>query len=296
MRQYLILQRDLYKWMHDQTLRHANQGLVPTEIAEVMSLPPEFAAEGHTTGYYGHLVHNVKAVYQRYLSWYDGNPAHLHQHPPVEAGTRYVELAGGADALLGHARAAYDRGDYRWVAEVVNHLVFADPTNTAARELQADALEQLGFATESATFRNAYLMGAQELRHGSPPPFAAPRRGLVRALPIDQLLDTWAVRLVAENVGGLRRTVNLDVTDLGEQWVVMLSNRALSYVAGRHADDANATVHATRETLAAIGNEETTLEAAIAAGAAVVDGDPTALTDITKHLEGFLTGFAIIEP
>jgi alkyl sulfatase BDS1-like metallo-beta-lactamase superfamily hydrolase len=295
-RQYLILQRDLYKWMHDQTLRHANQGLVPTEIAEVMSLPPEFAAEGHTTGYYGHLVHNVKAVYQRYLSWYDGNPAHLHQHPPVEAGTRYVELAGGADALLGHARAAYDRGDYRWVAEVVNHLVFADPTNTAARELQADALEQLGFATESATFRNAYLMGAQELRHGSPPPFAAPRRGLVRALPIDQLLDTWAVRLVAENVGGLRRTVNLDVTDLGEQWVVMLSNRALSYVAGRHADDANATVHATRETLAAIGNEETTLEAAIAAGAAVVDGDPTALTDITKHLEGFLTGFAIIEP
>jgi alkyl sulfatase BDS1-like metallo-beta-lactamase superfamily hydrolase len=295
-RQYLILQRDLYKWMHDQTLRHANQGLVPTEIAEVMSLPPEFAAEGHTTGYYGHLVHNVKAVYQRYLSWYDGNPAHLHQHPPVEAGTRYVELAGGADALLGHARAAYDRGDYRWVAEVVNHLVFADPTNTAARELQADALEQLGFATESATFRNAYLMGAQELRHGSPKPFTAPRRGLVRALPIDQLLDTWAVRLVAEDVGGLRRTVNLDVTDLGEQWVVMLSNRALSYVAGRHADDANATVHATRETLAAIGNEETTLEAAIAAGAAVVDGDPTALTDITKHLEGFLTGFAIIEP
>ena len=132
-------------------------------------MPAEFAAEAHTTGYYGSLVHNVKAVYQRYLSWYDGNPARLHPHPPVEAGRRYVELAGGADALLANARRAFDDGDYRWVAEVVNHLVFAEPTNTAARSLQADALEQLGYQSESATFRNAYLMGAQELRHGGPP-------------------------------------------------------------------------------------------------------------------------------
>lgn len=295
-RDYLILQRDLYRWMHDQTLRLANQGMVPTEIADALVLPPEFSAEAHTTGYYGALVHNVKAVYQRYLSWYDGNPVHLHPHPPVEAGTRYVELAGGADALLAHARAAFDRGDHRWVAEVVNHLVFADPSNTEARQLQADALEQLGFATESATFRNAYLMGAQELRNGSPKPFAAPRRGLVRALPVDQMLDTWGVRLVSDRAGGLRRTINLDVTDTGEQWVLMLSNRALSYSAGRHDDGADLTLTAAREVLMSLGNAEVTLADATADGSASVAGDPAAFTDLVDCLEPFMAGFAIIEP
>ncbi|MFM7044865.1 MAG: alkyl/aryl-sulfatase, partial [Ilumatobacteraceae bacterium] len=166
---FLSLQRDLYRWLHDQTLRLANHGLVPTEIAEALQMPPEFMAESHTVGYYGSVIHNVKAVYQRYLSWYDGNPSNLHRLPPSAAGERYVELAGGAEALLAHARDKFELGDYRWVAEVVNHLVFADPHNTAARSLQADALEQLGYQSESATFRNAYLMGAQELRHGHPP-------------------------------------------------------------------------------------------------------------------------------
>ncbi len=295
-RQYLVLQRDLYRWMHDQTLRLANHGLVPTEIAEALTLPPELARHCHTTGYYGHLVHNVKAVYQRYLSWYDGNPAHLHQHPPVEAGRRYVELAGGAEALLAHARRAFAEADHRWVAEVVNHLVFADPSNAEARQLQADALEQLGFASESATFRNAYLMGAQELRNGSPKPFPAPRRGLVRALPIERLLDTWGMRLKADEVGGLHRIVNLEVTDTGERWVVELSNRALSAVAGRHDDAAQLTVSATRETLAALGAGEVALDDAIADGSIVAVGAPSALADIVDHLDVFMGGFAVIEP
>ena len=140
LREFLVLQRDLYKWMHDQTMRHANLGLTPLEIAETLELPEEFLAHEHTRGFYGDLVHNAKAVYQRYLSWYDGNPANLHKLPPVEVGQRYVALAGGADALLAHAQEAFDRGDYRWVAELVNHLVFADPTNEAARHLQANAL------------------------------------------------------------------------------------------------------------------------------------------------------------
>lgn len=295
-RAYLTLQRDLYRWMHDQTLRLANQGLVASEIAEHLEVPPEFSAESHTVGYYGHLGHNVKAVYQRYLSWYDGNPVHLQQYPPVEAGRRYVELAGGAEALMAHARNAFQRGDHRWVAEVVGHLVFADPANTEARQLQADAFEQLGFATQSATYRNAYLTGALELRNGSPQQFATPRRGLVRALPLDQLFDTWGVRLKAEEVGGIRRTINLTCTDDGQQWVVELSNRALSYRAGRRATAADADLAASRETLSGIGAGDLSVADAMAAGQLTCSGDADALSDIVDHLDVFMGGFGIIEP
>ena len=174
--EFLGLQRDLYKWMHDQTMRLANQGLVPTEIASTLKLPDDFLAQEHTHGYYGDLVHNSKAVYQRYLSWYDGNPANLNKLPPVEVGQRYVALAGGADKVITAGREALNSGDYRWGAELVNHLVFADPTNTEARALQADLLEQLGYQSESSTFRNAYLMVVQELRHGTPTLPASPAR------------------------------------------------------------------------------------------------------------------------
>ena len=149
-------------------------------------------------------MHNIKAVYQRYLSWYDGNPANLWKLPPVEAAKRYVELAGGADALLATARASFDAGDYRWVVEVVNHLVFADPTNATARELQADASNSSATRAESATFRNAYLMGAQELRGGTLPSRPASRNGYLAAMSVDQLFDSLAVRLKAEEVGGSR--------------------------------------------------------------------------------------------
>lgn len=293
---FLGQQRDLYRWMHDQTLRLANHGLVASEIAEVLTLPPEFVTESHTTGYYGHLVHNVKAIHQRYLSWYDGNPARLHQHPPVEAGRRYVELAGGPDALVDTARRAFANGDYRWVAELVNHLVFADPTNAAARALQAEALEQLGYQSESATFRNAYLTGAQELRHGSPVQRPAGRRGLVRALPVEQLLDTIGARLLADEVGGVRVTIEFSFTDLDEQWVLGLANRAIHYVAGRGADDADARITTTREVLLAIAAGEVEIDAAHAAGDLLVEGDLGALHAIFDHLDVFTSGFAIIEP
>ncbi len=166
-------------------MRHANHGHTPLEIAEMIEFPDEYRTEAHTTGYYGHLAHNVKAVYQRYLSWYDGNPANLYKLPPTEVGQRYVDLAGGPDALLAKARQSFDAGDYRWVAEVVGHLVFTDPANTDARELQADAFEQIGYQSESATFRNAFLSGAQELRNGSPNQNPAMRRGYLEAMTID---------------------------------------------------------------------------------------------------------------
>lgn len=292
---YLALQRDLYRWIHDQTMRYANHGYNAVEIAEMLSLPPEFAAESHTTGYYGHLAHNVKAVYQRYLSWYDGNPANLWRLPPVDAGRRYVDLAGGAEALLAGARVAFDAGEYRWVAELVNHLVFADPSNVEARELQADALEQLGYQSESATFRNAYLTGAQELREGTPPGRPASKGGLLAGMTPDQLFDSMAVRLRSEDVGGLSVSINLALTDLGEDWVLRLSNRTLHAVPGRR-DDAAVTLALARPTLFDVAEGATTIEDAIAAGRLEADGDIAAADLVFGNLDRFLSNFALIEP
>ncbi|HST99141.1 MAG TPA: alkyl sulfatase dimerization domain-containing protein, partial [Geodermatophilus sp.] len=165
--EFLALQRDLYAYLHDQTLRMLNHGLTGAEIAEAMVLPPALEQAWHARGYYGSVSHNVKAIYQRYLGWFDGNPAHLWEHPPVEKAKRYVDFMGGADTVVEKARAAFDDGDFRWVAEVVNHVVFAQPDHAAARELLADTYEQLGYGAENGTWRNAYLSGAYELRHGA---------------------------------------------------------------------------------------------------------------------------------
>lgn len=293
---YLGLQRDLYRWMHDQAMRFANHGYNATEIAEMLTLPPELAAEAHTTGYYGDLVHNVKAVVQRYLSWYDGNPANLWKLPPTEVGRRYVDLAGGADALLAAARRAFDAGDYRWVVELVNHLVFADPTNADARELQADAFEQLGYQSRSATFRNAFLMGAQELRNGAPPAGPARPSGYLDAMTIDQLIDTLAVRLRSEDVGGLRVSLNFTFTDLDERWVLRLSNRTLHGVSGRHDANAAVTLRLASSVLRDVIRETTTFADAVAAGTAEAAGDVAATGMVFDHLDVFMTGFALVEP
>jgi len=295
-RAYLALQRDLYRFMHDQTLRLANHGLTAPEIAESLELAPEFLAHGHTRGYYGDLVHNSKAVYQRYLSWYDGNPARLHAHPPVEAAKRYVAFMGGAEALLEKARASFEQGDYRWVVEVANHLVFAEPANRAARDLQADALEQLGYQAESATFRNAYLMGAQELRNGPPPARPITRSGLVAALTIEQAFDAIAIRLLAEAVGGASLAINFTFTDLDERWLLRLSNRTLNSVKGRHEPGAAASVALTRTRFLAILAGETSFEDAIRAGDVKLDGDGAALGAVFANLDTFQSGFPIVEP
>jgi alkyl sulfatase BDS1-like metallo-beta-lactamase superfamily hydrolase len=277
-------------------MRHANHGQTPLEIAETIAFPEEYRTEAHTTGYYGHLAHNVKAVYQRYLSWYDGNPANLWKLPPSDVGKRYVDLAGGADALLVKARTAYDEGDYRWVAEVVGHVVFADPSNTEARELQADAFEQIGYQSESATFRNAFLTGANELRNGHPTRNPAMRRGYLDAMTVDQLMDATAVRLIAEEVGGVDVAVNLHFTDIDEDWRVILSGRVMHTVAG-HAQQADATVSLDRSVLIEISAAELAATEAIDAGRAVVDdGDPAAFTVLFDHLDVFLSMFPVVTP
>ncbi|MFZ9083870.1 MAG: alkyl/aryl-sulfatase [Ilumatobacteraceae bacterium] len=299
---FLSLQRDMYRWIHDQTMRHANLGFTPLEIAEHLNLPEEFLAETHTRGYYGDLVHNSKAVYQRYLSWYDANPANLNKLPPTESGKRYVELAGGSEAMLAAARRAFDAGDYRWVAELLNHLVFADPTNEAARSLQADTLEQLGYQSESTTFRNAYLMGAQELRHG--PPQAGNStvrgRGILAAMTIEQIFDTLAVRLKAEAVVGVKLSVNWTFPDLSgtpdEKWLLAVSNRTMYSVRGRHDDDAVATLRLDRSLLIRIITQETSFVDEIGAGNISLDGDAGALLTVFGNLDVFMGGFTIVEP
>jgi alkyl sulfatase BDS1-like metallo-beta-lactamase superfamily hydrolase len=300
--EFLGLQRDLYKWMHDQTMRLANQGLVPTEIASTLKLPDDFLAQEHTHGYYGDLVHNSKAVYQRYLSWYDGNPANLNKLPPVEVGQRYVALAGGADKVIAAGREALNSGDYRWGAELVNHLVFADPTNTEARALQADLLEQLGYQSESSTFRNAYLMGAQELRHGTPdlPASPARARGILVAMTVEQIFDTISVRLKSEEVGGLSLKLNWTFPDMAgtadEKWVLALSHRTLYGVQGRHDSEAVASITINRSLLIDILTQQTTFVDQITAGNITLDGDGAALLNIFGNIDTNAPGFAIVEP
>jgi alkyl sulfatase BDS1-like metallo-beta-lactamase superfamily hydrolase len=301
-REFLTLQRDLYKWIHDQTMRQANHGMTSLEIADLLVLPDEFLAHEHTRGFYGDLVHNVKAVYQRYLSWYDGNPANLNKLTPSQAGARYVELAGGADALLAVAQRYFDAGDYRWVVELVNHLVFADATNERARNLQADAFEQLGYQAESATFRNSYLMGAQELRNG-PPPRAEARvraRSLIKAMTIEQVFDTLALRLISENVGGLSLAINWQFADMAgtrdELWEIGISNRTLYATQGRHNPVALATVKITRDLFLEVIAQTTSFAEELKNGAATIEGDAGALLTVFGNIDSFSTGFAIVEP
>ena len=184
-------QRDLYRYINDETLRLANHGYTRDEIAERFQMPDSLAHVWANRGYYGSVSHNVKATYVLYLGWFDGNPATLHELPPVESSKKYVEFMGGADAVLSKAKESYAKGEYRWVAQVVNHVVFADPDNRAARELQADALEQLGYQAESGPWRNFYLTGAKELREGvkklPTPNTASP--DTVRAMTLEMFFD-----------------------------------------------------------------------------------------------------------
>ena len=235
--------RDGYRFINDETLRLANHGLTPSEIAEQVKFPPALDRHWAMRSYYGTLNHNVKATYVNYLGWFDGNPATLHTHPPEEAAKRYVEFMGGAEAALDKARGAFELGDYRWVAEVVNHVVFADPDNQAARDLQADALEQLGYQSESGPWRNFYLTAAQELRHGvrqlPTPNTASPDS--VRAMSTELFLDYLAMRLNGAKAGDRAITLALTLPDIGETWTLMVRNGALSHRKGA-ADDADARV------------------------------------------------------
>jgi alkyl sulfatase BDS1-like metallo-beta-lactamase superfamily hydrolase len=292
---FLKKQRDLYKYIHDQTLRLANHGLTPNEIAEQLALPPTLASEWYTRGYYGTLNHNAKAVYQRYLGWFDGNPANLHKLPPVEAGRRYVDLAGGSDALLSKARAAFDAGDYRWVAEVVNHLVFAAPDNEAARQLQADALEQMGYQAESGPWRAFYLTGAQELRYRRPAATQPRQAGgnQLRALPADRLLDSLSVRLNGESAGAHALALDLHFTDSDELFGVSVENAVLHHGLPLGVPTV---VALSRTTLVDLVLGETDLDTAMGESRVEASGDIAPFRNLLNLLDRFDFWFEIVAP
>ncbi len=293
--EFLSRQRDMYRWIHDQTMRMASRGLVANEIAEELEMPPEFQDESHTRGYYGSLAHNVKAVYQLYLSWYDGNPAHLWPHPPVEAAQRYVKFMGGAESVLAQARESFAEGDYRWVAEVVNHLVFAEPDNPEALALQADALEQLGYQSESATWRNAYLTGAMELRTSPPPVRAVHRKDMVEVISLSQLTDTMGIRVKSEDVGGVNVRVAVNLTDSGEQGVIGLQRRTLRFDAGEPVGEVDAVMSLTKSTMVDLVIVAQSYAEALASGLIEVD-NPDLARQLFDNLEEHFSNFNIVTP
>ena len=291
-------QRDLYKFAHDQTIRLMNHGLTATEIAEMIKLPASLDGAWHARGYYGHIRHNVKAIYQKYLGWYDANPANLDALPPVDAGKKYVEYMGGADAILARAQKDFAKGEFRFVAQAVSHLVFAEPDNQAARALLADTFEQLGYAAESATWRNAYLFGAQELRQGMPkapvrPPI--PRETLA-ALRTEQLWDVLGVRLNGPKAEGKHTVLNWNFTDTGESFVLTLENCALTYVAGAQAATADASFTLPRGVLDEVIAKQATFPEAMASGKVKFTGNPMRLAELIGLMDEFPRMFEIVEP
>src|SRR3981081_2781507 len=291
-------QRDLYKFSHDQTIRLMNHGLTATEIAETIKLPASLEAAWHTRGYYGHIRHNVKAIYQKYLGWYDANPVNLDPLPPVDAGRKYVEYMGGADALLARARKDFAKGEFRFVAQAVSHLVFADPDNQAARALLADTFEQLGYAAESATWRNAYLFGAQELRLGmpkAPPRPPMPRRTLA-ALRTEQLWDVLGGRLNGPKAEGKHIVLNWAFTDTKESFALTLENCALTYAAGVQSPEADAGFTLPRSLLDAVIAKQTTFPEAMAAGKINFTGNAMKLGELMALMDEFPRMFEIVEP
>ena len=297
-RAFLEKQRDLYKYLHDQTVRLMNHGLTATEIAETLELPPGLDREWTVRGYYGSVSHNAKAVYQRYLSWYDANPASLNPLPRRAAGRKTVEYMGGAEALLARARADFTAGEYRWVAQVLSHLVFAEPENLMGRALLADAFEQLGYQAESATWRNAYLYGAQELRHGLA---RLPARhmlspDMLAALTSEALFDFMAVRLNGAKAAGLHWKINWHLTDRDENLVMNLQNCTLTHVAGQAADEAVASVRAGWDLIVALNVRRTSVAAAVAAGDLEIDGDIAVVEQLFAMLDDFEMMFDVVAP
>ena len=295
---HLKLQRDMYRYINDETLRLANHGYTMVEIAEMFKMPEAIATNFSNRGYYGSVNHNVKATYVLYLGWFIGNPSTLHALPPVEASKRYVEMMGGTDALVKKAQAYYDNGEYRWVAQVVNHAVFADPSHQGARNLTADALEQLGYQAESGPWRNFYLTGAQELRNGvaklPTPNTASP--DTIRAMSLELFFDYLGMKLNGPKADGKRIVLNFDFTDVKEKYMIEMVNGVLNHTADHQADDADATITMTRKTLNQIVLQQTTIEKAIEAKAVKIDGNEASLIEMLSYLDSFEFWFDIVTP
>ncbi|MFN3523868.1 MAG: alkyl/aryl-sulfatase [Phenylobacterium sp.] len=294
---FLSNHRDAYKYLHDQTVRLINDGLTPDEIAETLALPPELARQWYNRGYYGTVSHNSKAIYQRYIGWYDANPAHLNPLPPEPLAKRYVAAMGGPKAALSKAKAAVAAGDLRWAATLLDHLVFADPSNQPARELLADVYTRLGYAAEAGTWRNIYLTGAQELRTG-PVKLAATgfNPQVLAATPTAMLLDVAAVRVNPAKAPPRPLRINLVLKDRGETHLLRLAHGVLVHEEGVSEPDADATVTMARPTLLMTLFAGAPVDKLVASGSIAVEGDASAYPALAAMMEASDPLFPIVTP
>ena len=289
---YLLNTAAIYKFIHDQTLHYMNQGYTSTEVAAMLTLPEKLEKVWYTRPYYGTLAHNAKAVYQKYLGWYDANPVNLNPLPPSDTAKKLVEYLGSTDAVLRKAQKDFEKGDYQWVAQITKELVFADPSNQKARNLCADALEQLGYQAESGAWRNAYLMGATELRKGNLSGLARTANGLgsaMKEMTVDMLLDYISILTDANAAQNDDVTLNLIVTDVNEKFYVTRKNGILLSYSGENRPDAQATVTCKRLQLLALMQGQQ-------AGQVQVSGDVTALKRLLAYASKFEKTFNVIEP
>ncbi|ANU36167.1 alkyl sulfatase dimerization domain-containing protein [Vibrio scophthalmi] len=295
--EYFKRQRDMYKYTHDQTVRLMNQGYIGSEISEMIQFPAEIEQNWSTRGYYGTLRHNSRAVYQRYMGWYSGNPSDLNNLPPTEAAIKYVQYMGGEEAVLEKAKQDFAKGEYRWVAEVMKHAVFANPNNEKAKALLADSYEQLGYQAESGPWRSVYLQGAYELRNGTPSAggtnTASP--DIIKNMPPEMLFDYLAVRLLPEKAAGKDYTINIDFSDLDEQYTLYIENSVLNHTT-KLSDDPDVTITLTKQALDNVQLGVITLEKAIADGQIQIKGDKEVFQNFVGMLDTFNFWFNIVTP
>lgn len=291
-------QRDMYRYINDQTLRMANQGLTRDEIAANFKLPSGLAKSWASRGYYGSVSHDVKATYVFYLGWFNGNPATLDELPPVDAAKKYVDYMGGADAIMQKAKADYAQGNYRWVAQVTNKIVFAEPHNKDARNLEADALEQMGYQAESGPWRNFYLTGAQELRNGvvkgATPNTASP--DTVKAMSPEMFFDYLAVHINGEKAANAKAVFNVDLGSDGGKYKLELENGVLNHSANAQASDADASIVLNRATLNKILLKEESLKQAKEKGEVTITGNQAKVDELLSYLDSFDFWFNIVTP
>ncbi len=297
-RTFLVAQRDLYKFTHDQTVRLANEGLTPGEIAEVIKLPDTLSHYFPNRGYYGTLKHNARAVYQFYFGWYDAHPANLDPLPPVEAAKRYVTALGGIDAIVAKASEAYADGDYRWSAELAKHAVFAEPGSNAARSILAASFDQMGYQAESGPWRDVYLTGAYELRNGAPKigTSLASAVDILRAMPLGNLFDSLSVRLNADKANGKTFRINFVFTDIEQSIVVNVENSVMHYHESEPSPDADATLNVTHDMYLRLASGQIGIARALLSNEMSVDGSEVALAGFFRLFDKPEGTFAIVTP
>lgn len=294
--EYLVNTASVYKYIHAQTLQYINEGYTSTEIANKIELPEDLEKVWYTRQYYGTLTHNAKAVYQKYMGWYDANPIHLNEMEPSEYARKLVDYLGDTDKVLEMARADFENGEYQWVAEITNALVYADPENQEARYLCADALEQLGYQAESGAWRNAYLVGAYELRHGLtdyPQSFTKTSGATARRMSPELMLDYLGICLDAKAMEDVNLLINLEITNDGKKYLLRINHGVLLYSEEEWSDEADATIRTKRVGILGIAqNNQELMDACIES----VEGNEEVLKILTDNLSSPGLYFNIIEP